>query len=90
MSRSFNERLTTDLDALRQAGTYKTLRHLQSPMGPVVQMEGQGEVIVLSSMMPCWQNVSARPKAFMKKPWNASSKVIGPAMEKKSKSSSRS
>lgn len=41
--------LQADLDALKAAGTYKRLNFLQSPQGARVQMEGRGEVIVLSS-----------------------------------------
>jgi len=41
--------LQADLDALRAAGTYKRLNHLESPQGARVRMEGRGEVIVLSS-----------------------------------------
>ncbi|MEQ1691113.1 MAG: glycine C-acetyltransferase, partial [Gemmatimonas sp.] len=33
----------------KAAGTYKRLNHLESPQGARVQMEGRGEVIVLSS-----------------------------------------
>ena len=48
-----NERLraqvSAELDALRAANTYKTFLTLRSPQGPVVDMEGRGEVIVLSS-----------------------------------------
>lgn len=48
-----NERLREDvraeLDALRDARTYKRFNTLESPQGPVVQMEGRGEVIILSS-----------------------------------------
>jgi glycine C-acetyltransferase len=48
-----NERLNADpsaqLDELREANTYKTFLTLQSPQGPVVEMEGRGEVLVLSS-----------------------------------------
>ncbi len=38
-----------ELDGLRTAGTYKRFNILESPQGPVVRMEGRGEVIVLSS-----------------------------------------
>ena len=38
----------TQLEELRAAGTYKQFNVLCSPQGPVVQMEGRGEVIVLS------------------------------------------
>ncbi len=41
--------LQAELDALRAAGTYKRLNHLESPQGARVRMEGRGEVIVLSS-----------------------------------------
>jgi glycine C-acetyltransferase len=48
-----NARLADDvraiLDGLREAGTYKRFNELRSPQGPVVEMAGRGEVIVLSS-----------------------------------------
>ena len=37
------------MNALRQAGTYKQLRYLQSPMDAQVEMEGHGRVLILSS-----------------------------------------
>jgi glycine C-acetyltransferase len=37
------------LDDLREARTYKSFNTLESPQGPVVEMAGRGEVIVLSS-----------------------------------------
>jgi glycine C-acetyltransferase len=43
------EQVAAELAALREAGTYKTFNVLESPQGPVVQMAGRGEVIVLSS-----------------------------------------
>jgi len=43
------EELAAELDALREAGTYKRFNVLRSPQGPVVEMEGRGEVLVLSS-----------------------------------------
>jgi glycine C-acetyltransferase len=49
MNAAFEARLNADLDALRSAGTYKTLRHLTGPMGAEVHMEEAGDVIVLSS-----------------------------------------
>src|SRR5579872_7196596 len=49
MNQSYDRRLRTDLDALRAAGTYKTLRHLTTPMAAEVTMEEAGRVIVLSS-----------------------------------------
>jgi glycine C-acetyltransferase len=48
-----NERLhdevATQLGTLRTAGEYKRFNVLESPQGPVVEMAGRGEVIVLSS-----------------------------------------
>jgi glycine C-acetyltransferase len=46
---TFEKKLERDLDALKAAGTYKTLRHLTTPMAPEVHMEEAGDVIVLSS-----------------------------------------
>jgi glycine C-acetyltransferase len=43
------EQLAAELDGLRAAGTYKHFNVLASPQGPVVDMEGRGEVLVLSS-----------------------------------------
>ena len=41
--------LQAELDALKDAGTYKRLNYIEGPQGARVQMEGRGEVIVLSS-----------------------------------------
>jgi glycine C-acetyltransferase len=41
--------VTAELGALERAGTLKRFNTLLSPQGPVVEMEGRGEVIVLSS-----------------------------------------
>src|SRR4029078_5571976 len=49
MSTSLDRDLGAELDALRDAQTYKSFLTLQSSQGPVVEMEGRGEVIVLSS-----------------------------------------
>jgi glycine C-acetyltransferase len=49
MNQAFEEKLQTDLEALKSAGTYKRLRHLTTPMAPEVHMEEAGDVIVLSS-----------------------------------------
>jgi len=43
------EQVGAVLDDLRDARTYKRFLTLESPQGPVVRMEGRGEVIVLSS-----------------------------------------
>lgn len=49
MNSVFEQRLQGELDKLKAAGTYKTLRHLTTPMAPEVHMEEAGDVIVLSS-----------------------------------------
>ena len=49
MSRVLNDQIGEELDALREARTYKRFVTLESPQGPVVRMAGRGEVIVLSS-----------------------------------------
>jgi glycine C-acetyltransferase len=46
---TLDERLGAELEALREAGTYKRFNTLTSPQGPLVQMVGRGEVLVLSS-----------------------------------------
>jgi glycine C-acetyltransferase len=46
---ALEQQLGAELDALREARTYKQFLTLQSPQGPVVRMEGRGEVVVLSS-----------------------------------------
>jgi glycine C-acetyltransferase len=49
MNAVFERKLTADLDALKEAGTYKRLRHLTTPMAAEANMEEAGDVIVLSS-----------------------------------------
>lgn len=49
MNQQLQEQLTAELDRLRKAGTYKQFNVLQSPMAPLVEMKGRGEVVVLSS-----------------------------------------
>jgi glycine C-acetyltransferase len=49
LNATFEQKLQADLDTLKKAGTYKTLRHLTTPMAPEVHMEEAGDVIVLSS-----------------------------------------
>jgi glycine C-acetyltransferase len=46
---SLTQQVGAELDALRQARTYKRFNTLESRQGPVVRMAGRGEVIVLSS-----------------------------------------
>jgi len=49
MNARYDSSLASALDALHEAGTYKHLRHLTTPMGPHVRMEEAGDVLVLSS-----------------------------------------
>ena len=49
MSAALQRSVAAELKALREAGTYKRFNTLLSPQGPVVEMDGRGEVIVLSS-----------------------------------------
>ena len=49
MNATFEQKLRADLDKLKAAGTYKSLRHLTTPMAAEVHMEEAGDVIVLSS-----------------------------------------
>jgi glycine C-acetyltransferase len=49
-----------ELDGLRESGTYKRANVLTSPQGPVVEMEGRGEVLVLSSNN--YLGLAARPE----------------------------
>jgi glycine C-acetyltransferase len=46
---SLAARLQIELDQFKREGVYKRLNHLASPQGPRVQMEGRGEVVILSS-----------------------------------------
>ncbi len=46
---TLDDALRGELDGLREAGTYKKFNVLESPQGPLVQMAGRGDVIVLSS-----------------------------------------
>jgi len=43
------QRIASQLEQLAREGTYKRLNFLDSPQAPRVQMEGRGEVIILSS-----------------------------------------
>ncbi len=49
MNQTYDRKLKGELEALHAAGTYKTLRHLTTPMAAQVNMEEAGNVIVLSS-----------------------------------------
>ncbi len=48
-SSSFNTSLVATIDQLRADRVYKRLNYLDSPQAPRVQMEGRGEVLILSS-----------------------------------------
>jgi glycine C-acetyltransferase len=43
------EELSAELDAMREAGTLKTIQVLESPQGPEVELRGRGRAVVLSS-----------------------------------------
>jgi glycine C-acetyltransferase len=49
VSATFEKKLGADLAALKAAGTYKSLRHLTTPMAARAHMEEAGDVVVLSS-----------------------------------------
>ncbi len=49
MNERLRDEIDGELDALRAARTYKSFNTLQSAQGPIVQMDGRGEVIILSS-----------------------------------------
>jgi glycine C-acetyltransferase len=49
MNATYERKLNAELDKLRAAGTYKSLRHLTTPMDAHVRMEEAGDVVVLSS-----------------------------------------
>jgi glycine C-acetyltransferase len=57
---SLNEQLRAELDGLREAGTIKHFNTISSPQGPVVEMAGRGEVLVLSSNN--YLGLAARPE----------------------------
>jgi glycine C-acetyltransferase len=42
-------RLDAELEEFRRTGVYKRLNFLDGPQGPVVRMEGRGDVLILSS-----------------------------------------
>jgi glycine C-acetyltransferase len=49
MYNAFEKKVRADLEQFKQDGVYKRLNYIDSPQGPVVKMEGKGDVIVLSS-----------------------------------------
>lgn len=48
-SPTFETRTRRDIDAMQSAGTLKRLRHVTGPMDATVQLEGEGECVVLCS-----------------------------------------
>lgn len=46
---AFNRRLGAELESFKQEGVYKRLNYLDSPQSARVEMEGRGEVVILSS-----------------------------------------
>jgi glycine C-acetyltransferase len=46
---SFMSQLQNELAEFKKQGVYKRLNYLDSPQGPRVEMEGRGEVVILSS-----------------------------------------
>ena len=48
-SNPLDRRLEAELEEFRRTGVYKRLNYLNSPQGPVVRMEGRGDVVILSS-----------------------------------------
>jgi glycine C-acetyltransferase len=46
---SRDTRFAEELDALHTAGTYKTLRHLTGPTGPLVNLEDKEDILLLCS-----------------------------------------
>lgn len=49
LNRNFTKQLEGTIDQLKRDKVYKRLNHLDSPQGARVQMEGRGEVLILSS-----------------------------------------
>lgn len=49
MNSPLDQRLGAELDRFRAEGVYKRLNHILSPQAARVEMEGRGEVIILSS-----------------------------------------
>jgi glycine C-acetyltransferase len=49
MNQALTARLQQELEGFKKDGVYKRLNHIETPQGPVVKMEGRGDVIVLSS-----------------------------------------
>ncbi|HEX5385168.1 MAG TPA: glycine C-acetyltransferase [Gemmatimonadales bacterium] len=46
---AFERRIAAELEQFARDGVYKRLNYLDGPQGPVVRMEGRGDVLILSS-----------------------------------------
>ena len=82
MNATLDQQLGAELDALREARTYKQFLTLESPQGPVVRMQGRGEVISefpadmhflaecepVYETMPGWATSTAGVKDFKELP----------------------
>ena len=62
MNEPLRAALAAQLQELQDANTYKSFLTLRSPQGPVVEMEGHGEVLVLSSNN--YLGLAARPEVI--------------------------
>ncbi|MEO8576903.1 MAG: glycine C-acetyltransferase [Gemmatimonadales bacterium] len=49
LNTKFDDELKAAIEKLKADGVYKRLNYLDSPQGPRVQMEGRGDVLILSS-----------------------------------------
>ncbi|MEO7502385.1 MAG: glycine C-acetyltransferase, partial [Gemmatimonadaceae bacterium] len=49
LNRKFNDELKAGIEQLKTDGVYKRLNYLDSPQSARVDMEGRGEVLILSS-----------------------------------------
>ena len=49
MNETFNARLVGEIETFKRDGVYKRFNHLNSPQAARVEMEGRGEVVILSS-----------------------------------------
>jgi glycine C-acetyltransferase len=59
-SNPLERRLGAELEEFRRTGVYKRLNYLDGPQGPVVRMEGRGDVLILSSNN--YLGLSAQPE----------------------------
>ena len=48
LNKNFDSELKAAIEKLKQGRVYKRLNYLSSPQGARVQMEGRGDVVILS------------------------------------------